>query len=152
MLKPLEYLINEQGCWINTSHSRNSAGYPIIHRAGRCWTMHKWFYQQKFGPLPKNTVLRHTCDNKECFNPDHGLPGTHQQNVQDRVDRGRSAHGPHNGRTKLTEAQVLAAYHSREDPKVVARRYGVDPKLIRQIRAGVIWRYLTAPLRSPRAA
>lgn len=34
-------------------------------------------------------VARHTCDNNWCINPEHLLPGTQAQNLQDAVDRKR---------------------------------------------------------------
>jgi hypothetical protein len=34
--------------------------------------------------------IRHTCDNPPCCNPAHMLIGTHNDNMQDKVSRGRS--------------------------------------------------------------
>ncbi len=48
--------------------------------------------------LTKLDVIRHTCDNPACIAEAHLLRGTHNDNVQDRVLRGRSARGAQNGR------------------------------------------------------
>ena len=40
-------------------------------------------------PLPSSTFIRHKCDNPICCNPAHMETGTHQQNMQDMVDRDR---------------------------------------------------------------
>lgn len=48
-------------------------------------------------------VVRHTCDNPKCYRIEHLLPGTHADNVADRVTRGRGATGKRNrGGRRLT--------------------------------------------------
>jgi hypothetical protein len=43
------------------------------------------------GPIAEGVVIRHSCDNRPCCEPLHLLSGTHADNVQDRVARGRTA-------------------------------------------------------------
>ena len=89
-------------------------------------------------------VIRHTCDNRKCINPEHLLLGTHQDNVKDRVKRGRSAKGKKNGRSKLTERQALAVYNNKKNTRTeLARKYGVDRQVIRKIQIGETWRCVT---------
>lgn len=45
-------------------------------------------------------VIMHLCDNPSCINPKHLKKGTHNDNVQDRVLKNRSAIGESNGRYK----------------------------------------------------
>lgn len=51
----------------------------------------------------KGMVIRHTCDNPRCINPEHLVIGTHQDNMADMVARKRSTAKV--GR-KLTQADV----------------------------------------------
>lgn len=58
--------------------------------------------------MNESGFIRHSCDNPPCCNPVHLLVGTHQDNMDDKVARGRSpkypgATGP---RCKLTEDDV----------------------------------------------
>ena len=86
-------------------------------------------------------VVRHTCDNKLCINPDHLVLGTHNDNVQDRVNRNRSAKGENNGRAKLTVEQVKEIRNDTILTKIqLGRKYGVDPKTIFQILNFQIWK------------
>lgn len=40
-----------------------------------------------YGYYPE--LVRHTCDNRACINPEHLLPGNHDLNMQDRRERNR---------------------------------------------------------------
>jgi hypothetical protein len=48
-------------------------------------------------------VVRHTCDNPKCINPEHLVPGNSIENIKDRNERSS------NGRAKLSKLEVVAA-------------------------------------------
>lgn len=74
-------------------------------------------------------VVRHTCDNARCINPEHLEIGTAQDNVDDRTARQR-------GYRKMTPEQVAFARkhykpHCREfGSAALARRFGVDASCV----------------------
>lgn len=94
------------------------------------------------GPL----LVCHSCDNPPCVNPSHLFLGTVQDNSDDMVRKGRSAHrdqrGALNGAAKLNEAQVATIrdlIRAGLNNKQIAGRYGVTHQLISKIRRGVAW-------------
>lgn len=77
------------GCWLWLG-STNARGYAhlkyqkVQHRANRfSWTAYN-------GPIANKLHVLHRCDNRLCVNPDHLFLGTNQDNVDDRVSKGRS--------------------------------------------------------------
>lgn len=83
--------VNRKGdneCW-EWQGARNPDGYghfkyrPIAQRA------HVVAYLMEVGDIPEGLIIRHTCDNRACVNWRHLLVGTHADNYQDMIDRGR---------------------------------------------------------------
>jgi len=58
--------------------------------------VHRVFYDMYVGIKSKNSLICHTCDNPKCVNPDHLYEGTHQSNIDDMKNRGRSLTGDRN--------------------------------------------------------
>lgn len=146
--RSIKYSVTDNGCWVCTSHKPNSSGYPVKAIGGKHFYIHRLMYEKYKGKI-KSEVLRHTCDNTLCINPAHLKEGSHIENVQDRVDRNRSARGTKNGRSKLSEATVLAIFNDDITSKMeLARIYNVDAKVIREIKQGKIWKSVTGLTRS----
>lgn len=129
------------GCWECTSHALKD-GYPQVNRNDRRMSAAKFLYEKENGPLPFGTVLRHECDNRLCVNPSHLVPGTHSENVKDRVERRRSARGTSNGRTKINESMVLVIRNATLPISILSRATGLDPKAIRNIKNGKSWSHV----------
>lgn len=103
---------------------------------------HRVAYMIAHGEIPEGKVIRHTCDNPLCCNPDHLEIGTHQDNVADRVARGRSAIGEDNGRSVLSTTQVQHIRESQLSARALAKHYGVDVKTITKIRSRETWAHV----------
>ena len=141
----LKYAI-ENGCHRCTSHCTNNNGYVTITIDKKTTSGHRYVYIQKHGNI-SNEVLRHTCDNRWCINPDHLVEGSHADNVRDRVDRNRSAIGTQNGRSKLSEQDVIAIYKDDITPKMhIAKKYNIDPTVVRVIKNKITWKHVTKGL------
>ncbi len=97
------------GC-LEWKHSTSTKGYGQLSRPGapgKNLRSHRVAYEDFNGPIPEGLMVRHTCDNRLCFNPKHLVTGTALENTRDGIERGRINMGrEHNHRAKLTEADV----------------------------------------------
>lgn len=90
-------------CWLWTSRT-NRQGYG---RIGSTATAHRRSYEYYKGKIPKGMCVCHICDVPLCVNPSHLFLGTHKDNSQDAVSKGRQAKGSKIRTSILTEELVL---------------------------------------------
>jgi hypothetical protein len=116
-------------CWFWTA-SVNTYGYGQIRNAeGRYTTAHRISWMLANGPIPAGLCVLHRCDNTRCVRPDHLFLGTQQDNIADKVAKGRQARGSSHGMSKLTEAKVLeirAAKRAGQTYEALAPQFGVS--------------------------
>ena len=103
-------------CWVWTGYSRNGYGVMSVHDSHAY--IHRLVYALVHGSVPPgglrsaDGVVRHTCDVKACWRPDHLVLGSQHDNVHDAIDRGRAATPPPfatglaHPNARLTEEQV----------------------------------------------
>ena len=81
-----------ESCWEWLAH-RNRTGYgkfKVRHDKPPALA-HRHSYELTSGqPVPNELSVRHSCDNPGCVNPAHLSLGTHQDNMRDAVERGRT--------------------------------------------------------------
>lgn len=120
----------------------NDDGYGRVKYKGRKVYVHRLEFYLHHGYWPP--VVRHTCDNPPCHEITHLVEGTHQQNMDDMVAKGRQATGERNGRAKLTEAQVIEIRAMYEAGGVshrqIAVALGVDHSTVGRILRHKHWK------------
>lgn len=98
MVKEIEYIIDKNGCYICTSHYSEKNGYIRKRIGNKKYLLHRYMYEQKYGEIPSGKLACHTCDNRQCINPDHIFIGTHRDNTSDMLNKGRAKFGLHRHR------------------------------------------------------
>lgn len=80
-------VVDESGCWL-WQGEKNERGYAYMCAFGKLMRVHRLSYLLFNGNLDGPQV-RHTCDVKDCVNPDHLVLGTAQDNSNDMKERNR---------------------------------------------------------------
>jgi hypothetical protein len=130
--------IQATGCW-EWSGFRMPTGYGRFSLGGNEYYAHRAAQELWNGPLTSaRPHALHSCDNPPCINPEHLRAGTPQDNVADRVARGRSA-SYRTGWSKLGDESLkqLFEYKSAGVSQAdIARQLGVSPSLVYFVLTG----------------
>ena len=134
------------GCWLwikavkNTGYGRFKLGDRPTSAHRLSWTLHR-------GEIPDGLWVLHKCDVPSCVNPDHLYLGTHADNTNDALKRGRFfkwnglRSGENNPRAKLTKDMVS---YIRSNPDLtspfLSSELGVSRTAITNIRQGRTWK------------
>ena len=74
-------------CWVWAKSRRGLYGAFVY--MGKQVYAHRWSYEIFNGPIPEGFYVLHRCDNPPCVNPMHFFLGTHKDNTQDAIKKGR---------------------------------------------------------------
>lgn len=119
--------------------SRNSNGEKVLRLS------HRWSWMRLIGEIPTGQQVLHKCDNRTCVNPAHLFLGTNQDNVQDRIRKGREARGEKRGTAKLNNLQVRIIRRLRErriPNRVMAQVFGVTTATAQKAAARLTWTHV----------
>lgn len=143
--KFLKKIIKTDGCWLWGGTISNH-GVGMFKLDGKYRQAYRIAYELFIGEIPEGMNVCHKCDNPGCVNPDHFFIGTTQDNVADRVAKGRSAIAEKNWNTKLTREQVLmirnSDFSSHGSKSKLARELGVSQTALNYVLTGKNWRHL----------
>jgi hypothetical protein len=144
---------------IDWTASRNPQGYGRFYLDGRKHQAHRVAYQLTHGDIPEGdgyhgTCVLHRCDRPCCVNPDHLFLGTPQDNMDDKVAKGRHTRGSSHNKTTLVEQDViLIKQFLQRHPPVMGRHggpctflsrwFGVTKQIVSKIGRGSSWSHIT---------
>jgi len=86
---PIKYPHLTDQCWEWIGHCNK--GYGIF--GAKQLPTHRLSWECSNGPIINGLFCLHKCDNRKCVNPSHLFLGTHQDNDNDRQQKGRTASG-----------------------------------------------------------
>lgn len=143
--RKIEWIETETGCFYCTSHKYNASGYGYISVRGKVHRLHKYIFEECFGEVPPKMVIRHKCDNRFCFNPEHLELGTHEENMRDMVERNRSLKGSKSPFAVIDEEKARLIKQLIRDKvtcRAIAERLNVKVSLVFDISAGRTWKHI----------
>ncbi len=135
-----------KGCWEWTA-AKSKKGYGFFGFGLRTYHAHRVAYRLCVADITSEVQVLHTCDNPPCCNPAHLFPGTNQDNVDDKMAKGR--HNPGRGENnggggKLTwpDVRAIRAMRATEgmSQQAIADRFGVSQCLVGLILRNKLWR------------
>ena len=124
----------------------NAKGYGTRWVGGRTVLAHRHAWTEAYGD-PGAWHVCHRCDVPACINVAHLFLGTNADNNADKVAKGRQARQPCNqgerhGSAKLTEDVVREIRASPETNAAIARRLGIAPSNVSNIRLRKGWAHI----------
>ena len=79
---------DQLGCWEWIGTITNE-GYGVFGVEGGFSSAHRFSWKIHYGDIPDGLLVLHKCDNRKCVNPEHLFLGTHQDNMRDKIAKGR---------------------------------------------------------------
>lgn len=117
---------SKEECW-NMSGFIDKDGYGKFWINDRCRSIgaHRVAYEITHGKFDEEFVICHTCDNPRCVNPNHLFLGTQNDNIQDKLKKGRQAKGDKHGTRTKPEAYA----------EMRKKNFKFSMELVREIRS-----------------
>lgn len=110
-----KYKVNpETDCWQWSGH-RDPNGYGRISYNRDSHYAHRLSYMHHVEMIVPGQMILHSCDNPCCINPAHLRKGTHAENMQDMVDRGRSVKGREKNYVGWENAREIRMMYDTEE-------------------------------------
>lgn len=137
------YVDRSGDCWLWMGY-RHPYGYGEMDVSGKTYKTHRLAWELTNGNIPEGLWVLHHCDNPPCVNPAHLFLGNYQDNIDDKVAKGRQrcAPGTRNGSARLDwdEVRRIRALAAQGSPFVdLGRLFGVTGGHIGQIVSGHNW-------------
>lgn len=139
-----ERVIKSEGCW-KWNKTKDKDGYGKFQFNRKAIRAHRASYIIHNGTIPKGLWVLHTCDNRECSNPDHLFLGDAKDNNKDMVNKKRSFHlyAEDHPMSKLTRELAEQIKKLLDDGKLsqrsIGKMFNVTQTTIWRIKSGKAW-------------
>lgn len=130
-LEKFEKFCNRKGteeCW-EWLGRLSYKGYGRITWYGKEETTNRVSWKIHKGPIPDGLHVLHKCDNPPCVNPNHLFLGTNDDNVKDKMEKGRhkSISGEEHYSKKFPEKLARGVNHGKRKHPESVRRHEEHP-------------------------
>jgi HNH endonuclease len=134
----------EDGCWIWTGAETKGYGKFRIGKTNLNAQRASWILFRGVKEEIKGKNVCHTCDTPLCVNPEHLFVGTTQDNVDDKMKKGRykPVVGVNQKNAKLDDDKVRQIRAGIMTIRAMAKHFGVSLSLIKEIRSGKRWKHV----------
>ena len=150
-MKPIDRFVKKvkitaNGCWEwQGCVFGKRGGYGMFRYQSKMVRAHRWLYQYVHNKsLEPNIFVCHTCDNPLCVNPSHLFEGTPQDNMTDKIKKGRQKNlkGVKHQNSRLTEQQVLDIRNDSRRAIDIAKKYNISKWYVYEIKSKKTWRHI----------
>ena len=135
----------EDHCWTWTGR-KHQQGYGWFDLDTSMILAHRMCWVLIHGHIPNDLCCLHTCDNPSCVNPNHLWLGSHTDNMQDMLEKGRGNHpkGAQHYKAVLSEVDILSIrdLYPQTSAKILAQRFNVTPGTIYHIVQRHTWKHI----------
>ncbi|MDE2096668.1 MAG: HNH endonuclease [Patescibacteria group bacterium] len=150
-------------CWFwKGTQSSDKMNYGRFWHAGRLEEAHRAAYVIANGPIGEGLHCLHRCDHPLCVRPDHLFLGTNDDNIRDKIQKGRTVKGrsykeaalspgqkgERHWKSRLTAEQVQSIHERRargERLRSLASEFGLSETHVSEIARGRTWEKVDRP-------
>ena len=109
--------LSDEKCW-PWQGAKLKTGYGVVKHRCKQYKAHRASFAIHRGQIPGGMLVCHHCDNPSCVNPSHLFLGTPQDNMTDKVQKGRQSRGDEHAKSiakseKHQSAIVRGEKHGR---------------------------------------
>jgi hypothetical protein len=134
VFKCIDMSAGSSACW-PWKLAPNDQGRPTFSVNGKKLLAYRIVYELVTGDTLGRALVRHTCDNPICCNPQHLLKGTHNENMKDMRERER------HGQSKLVVLAIRKLAAEGVTHQEIAKRYGLGRSTVTEIVGNVNYKY-----------
>lgn len=134
-------------CWLWTGANDGRYG-RYYYCDAECVRSSRLAYILTNDSIPEGLEVCHSCDTPKCCNPSHLFAGTHQDNMTDMVNKGRTnaPKGKRQHLARLDEEKVIEIRQMYKTGKYshlkLAHLFGVSEATIRQVVTRTTWTHI----------
>lgn len=138
-----KFTVAPSGCWEWNSPRPDNRANTFLYQ-GTVQIAYRASWKIRNGAIPDGLCVLHRCDNGLCVNPEHLFLGTHMDNRNDMLSKGRDnvAKGERVTSAKLTANDVADIKASKLNGNQLSKIYGVHRRTIYDILDGKTWTHI----------